>query len=269
MSTSYFLKTGKQGSDNLDLQHELFKKESLEQLGKAGLSENMVVWDIACGGGIMTEYLAQSVGPNGKVYAIDISKGQINVAKDRIEEAGHKNVEFIVGDINDIDFQKYQKADLAFSRFILMHVTKPQKIIKIIASLLKPSGVISFHESSMKHIDIKSNSAMEELYQLIIKYGDMNGLDYDIGRKIAPMCEELKLFKKVESTTKIYHTTDTAKQLISSRIDETEDQLVKSGLTTIENFAKLSAEIKAFLKSDQSNEYNLMKEQNFILAYKA
>ena len=79
----------------------------------------MVVWDIGCGSGVMTEYLAKVVGSNGYVYAIDISNDQIKVAKRRIESAGYKNVEFIVGDINKIKNDAYKKADIVYARFLI------------------------------------------------------------------------------------------------------------------------------------------------------
>ena len=103
----------------------------------------MVVWDIGCGSVIMTEHLAEAVGSEGLVYALGVSEDQIKVAKNRIKAVGYKNFQFIVGDINTLDASKYQKAYLVYSRFLLMHVYEPVKLIKHMTSLLKPDGVIS------------------------------------------------------------------------------------------------------------------------------
>ena len=94
--TNYFLSTATQGASNLDLQHEILKEASTEQLSKAGLGQGMIVWDIGCGSGAQTEYLAKAVGNEGRVYAMDISKEQVETAKRRVDTADLKNVEFLI-----------------------------------------------------------------------------------------------------------------------------------------------------------------------------
>src|SRR3990167_7555643 len=81
---TYALATGKAGSQRLDLQNKMMSEEAYKQLEKAGLSEGQTVWDIGCGNGAMTVYLAQKVGKKGHVYAIDINEEQIKVAKEKI-----------------------------------------------------------------------------------------------------------------------------------------------------------------------------------------
>lgn len=67
-SKSYFLGTGDEAAKRLDLQHELSADMSYEHLEKAGLQKGQTVFDIGCGSGAMTLYLAKAVGPEGHVY---------------------------------------------------------------------------------------------------------------------------------------------------------------------------------------------------------
>ncbi|MCH9812149.1 class I SAM-dependent methyltransferase [bacterium] len=265
----YVLQVGKQAAANLDLQHEIFKEDTFSQLRKAGLSEGMTVWDIACGSGIMTEYLAEQVGPNGTVYALDISKEQLKTAQARIEKSGHKNVEFILEDINNLDTKKYQQADVIHSSFILMHLPNTKKAIEVMSSLLKPGGVLSMHESSFGKAGKDCGPDIEQLYELFIEYGKVKGVDYDLGKKIPKICKDLKTFDKVEHIEKDYETTKQVKQLVTSRLEEAEDSMVKSEVVTAEKYAYLKNNVISFLQTRESNKCDFTKQQHYILAYKA
>jgi ubiquinone/menaquinone biosynthesis C-methylase UbiE len=267
--SEYILSTGGQGASNLDLQHELFKETSFAQLKKAGLAPGMVVWDVGCGSGAMTEHLAKTVGNEGLVYAIDISEDQIRVAQSRIAAAGHQNVQFIVEDINTLDSSSYKKADIVYSRFLLMHVRDPQKIIKFMASLLKPGGVVALHESSMNTPQEHENDpSIRQYYKLVTDYGTLKDFDYTIGRKLQKICEDLGIFSKLNCCAKTHPTTDGIKELLALRLDELQDQCVSSGLISEEDYTSLKRDVNAFLNCEKSNNCMIVAEQSHVLAYK-
>lgn len=135
--SNYALETSGRGASNFDLQNEILKENSLEQLKEAGLGPGMIVWNIGCGSGAMTEYMAHIVGPTGIVYAFDVSPVQIEVTKKRIQSAGYSNVRYIVGDIDRLDVDQYQKADIVYSRFLLMHVYEPSTYMSHLRSFKK------------------------------------------------------------------------------------------------------------------------------------
>ena len=269
-SPEYILRTDSKGASNLDLQHEIFKHESFTQLKKAGLSKGMVVWDIGCGSGVMTEYLAEMVGNTGQVYAIDASEDQIQATKNRIEAAGYKNVTFIVGDINNLDSNAYNKADIVYARFLLMHVNDPTKVIKLMASLLKPNGVLSLQESTMTTIqDEKNNNPdINKLYDLMMAYGVKKGFDYNIGSKLSTICNKSHLFSTVQHYTKNYNTTDHIKHLISLRVDELEDKLVTANLISEDQYKSLQKRLHSFLKDKKSDQCIIVPEQSHVLCIK-
>lgn len=268
-NSEYLLSVGKQAAANLDLQHEIFKEDTFAQLRKAGLGKDIIVWDVACGSGIMTEYLAEQVGPNGTVYAIDISKEQLEITKARIEKSGHKNVEFILEDINNLDIKRYQQADVVHSSFILMHLSNPKSALEKISFLLKPGGVLSMHESSFGQAGKNCGPDIEQLYKLFIEYGKVIGVDYDLGKKIPEICKDLGIFNKIEHLEKNYEATEQIKQLVTLRLEEARDAMIKSGVTTAERYDSLKNNAIAFLKSKESNKCDLTKQQHYILAYKS
>ena len=68
-----------------------------EVMDAMGAAAGSVVADIGAGGGYFTFRLAERVGPQGKVYAVDLDKLPLEKLHDRAEKEGLKQIETIVG----------------------------------------------------------------------------------------------------------------------------------------------------------------------------
>jgi len=262
--SSYILGVGEKGAKNLNLQHKMLEKNSIEQLKKAGLRQGMVVWDVGCGSGEMTEYIASVVGNSGYVYAMDVSEDQIKVAKKRIEDAGYKNVSFVVGDILAINNNNFKKADIVHSRLLLMHVKNANKAIHNMISLLKPSGVVTLEESSMDSMkDSCKNISLEKYYKLLVDYAKLRNTDYNIGRKLPSLCADLNIFSKIEYyVTKFDLSSSNGRHLLLSRFDEVKEKLVDTRLASKEEMDKIKNDIIYYFKNPNCTLYT---EQTHLL----
>ena len=124
MANDYILEVGQQGKSRLGLLNEILNPLSQRFLNHAGLSEGMHVLEAGCGIGIMTTWLAQRVGPQGRVTALDNSQEQIAVARETIEAAGLTNVEFVCSSIEGADLEAHINsevyADIQYSTFLKM-----------------------------------------------------------------------------------------------------------------------------------------------------
>jgi SAM-dependent methyltransferase len=89
-------------------------KEILKRIESYGVSfEGKDVIDIGCGTGIYGLVISQKAR---KVLCFDISDGMINILKEETQKLNIKNVETIVGDFKDYNFDKYKKAfDISFA----------------------------------------------------------------------------------------------------------------------------------------------------------
>ena len=89
-------------------------KEILKRIESYGVSfEGKDVIDIGCGTGIYGLVISQKAR---KVLCFDISDGMINILKEETQRLNIKNVEAIVGDFRDYNFDKYKKAfDISFA----------------------------------------------------------------------------------------------------------------------------------------------------------
>lgn len=99
------------------------------------------VIDIGCGCGATTLELARSVGPSGRVIAIDISQPMLGRAQERL--SGHANTTFRQGDAATLPLDNLL-ADLAVSRFGVMFFGDPVAAFANLRIGLAPAGRLRF-----------------------------------------------------------------------------------------------------------------------------
>ncbi|MBA4749239.1 MAG: class I SAM-dependent methyltransferase [Alphaproteobacteria bacterium] len=206
---TYALEVGTAGHQRLDLQHDILKENSIKCLTQAGLKPGHVVWDIGCGNGAMLPFLAQTVGGQGHVYALDQRGGQLDLAKKRVQNAGLTNVIFFQGEIGMLRGLPAQAADLVHMRLLLMHVKNPRQIIRALLPLLKEGGVVVSQESIMsKSRDYMNDVSYHACIDALVNLGKALGVDYDIGGALATLYKEAGykevgvVFEKPEATPK-------------------------------------------------------------------
>jgi ubiquinone/menaquinone biosynthesis C-methylase UbiE len=107
----------------------------------------MTVADIGAGTGLFTRLFAAAVEPDGKVYAIDISRTFIENILRTCREQGLSNVQGIVNTPTDIGLPD-NAIDLAFIADTYHHFEYPQQTLASIREALRSDGrviIIDFH----------------------------------------------------------------------------------------------------------------------------
>lgn len=233
-SPVYMLKTGHEGSKRLEHQHNLIAQMSYDKLKNEGIKEGSIVWDLGCGNGMMTAYLAKEVGSSGHVYAIDISESQLALAKDRINEQGFKNVTFIHTDIGtDTNFNK-ESVDIIFCRFLLMHVKNPDFVINTMKEVLKPNGRVINQESTL--------SAQRELFRkelssgidAIVALGHKTGVDYNIRLRLMDLYKQAGFTHVQEDLTTINLSGKDIRTAFLMSLSEWKDNAIEANVATEE-----------------------------------
>ncbi|MGD0866076.1 MAG: cyclopropane-fatty-acyl-phospholipid synthase family protein [Rhizomicrobium sp.] len=110
--------------------------------GKLYLRPGMKVLDIGCGWGSMALHLAKEF--DVEVTGITLSRQQLEICKQRAEEAGLQNrIKFELRDYRSVD----DKFDRVVSVGMFEHVGTPfyRKFFKILADCLTPTGVALVH----------------------------------------------------------------------------------------------------------------------------
>ena len=83
------------------------------------VKNGQVVADLGCATGYYTLALADSVGSEGKVYAVDKNKKSIRVLEKKIEKGGYHNIEAHASSAADLSFIKDRSVDFVFANTLL------------------------------------------------------------------------------------------------------------------------------------------------------
>lgn len=136
-----------------DAEHErLIRQASLiapytERLFRqAGIGPGQRVLDVGSGVGDVSMLLARIVGPSGEVVGMERNARSISRAEARAASAGLHNVSFVQTDVREIASVKL--FDAAVGRFILLFLPDPISVLRGVARLVRPGGVIAFQEPS-------------------------------------------------------------------------------------------------------------------------
>jgi hypothetical protein len=87
----------------------------------------------------------------------------IDVARSRLEQAGHRQVEFHVG--TEETLERYGPFDAAIGRYVLVHQRDPGQMMQRAAAAVRPAGVVAFLEGAF-HLSGDAQPP-DELYQLV------------------------------------------------------------------------------------------------------
>jgi len=106
----------------------------------------MVIADLGAGEGAFALLLAQQAK---KVIAVDTSAKMIEVGREQAQRHGIKNVEYRLGDMEEVPIEEAE-VDLVFFSQSLHHALHPERAVQEASRILKPGGRIVILDL-MKH----------------------------------------------------------------------------------------------------------------------
>ena len=111
---------------------------------EAGIGPGQRVLDVGSGVGDVAMLAARAVGPSGEVVGAECDSRSIARARNRVIQAGFTNVRFVECDVSQIEGSEL--FDAAVGRFILQFVSDPVAILRRLSQVVRPGGVLVFHE---------------------------------------------------------------------------------------------------------------------------
>ncbi len=83
------------------------------------VKKGQIVADLGCGRGYYTLALAELVGPEGKVYAVDLDTKNIQVLKKKVDKGHHHNIKMHASSAADLGFIEDKSVDFIFANGLL------------------------------------------------------------------------------------------------------------------------------------------------------
>jgi ubiquinone/menaquinone biosynthesis C-methylase UbiE len=123
-----------------------------EIVAAVGLRPGNAVADVGAGTGLFTMLFSQAVGPDGKVYAVDIAPRFLEHISKRARAAGATNVQVVRGTDISIELPP-ASVDRVFLCDTYHHFEHPQSSLASIRRALRPGGelvVVDYHREPGK-----------------------------------------------------------------------------------------------------------------------
>ena len=113
------------------------------------LTPTTVFLDLGCGRGNYTIAVAESIGPQGKVYGIDVWQEGLAELKDRASARGFNNIQTIHANLNEHIPLESATIDVCFMATVLHDLLRDDSgevVMHEIARVLKPGGKLAIIE---------------------------------------------------------------------------------------------------------------------------
>ena len=124
------------------LRNDVYRRPLVTALDRLGLREGWRCVDVGAGGGDVTVALAEVVGRDGRVYAVDSDPR----SRDETARVAAAHAQVVAITQAGEDLLLPEPVDLAFCRFLLMHVFDPVVVLRRMGAAVRPGGWVVAQE---------------------------------------------------------------------------------------------------------------------------
>ena len=139
------------------------KAYRLIAIRKLSLKRGDCVIELGCGTGLNLPFLLERIGSEGRLIGVDLTQGMLDIARERVERSGWKNVELVQSDVAAYDFPEGINGVLATGLF--GYIPEYDRVIKEASQPLVSGGHIAILDGK------QPENLPSWLFKIVLKLG--------------------------------------------------------------------------------------------------
>jgi protein-L-isoaspartate O-methyltransferase len=155
------------------------------------------VADVGAGSGYHTFRMAKEVGPEGKVYAVDIQKEMLDIIRQRMRARGVANVEPVLGKVADPMLPK-GALDLILLVDVYHEFSHPYEMTEAMVRALRPGGRLVLVEYRLEDPKVPIKLVHKMTEKQVLKEMAVHPLEHAQTSNVLPWQHIIILEKKSE-----------------------------------------------------------------------
>jgi ubiquinone/menaquinone biosynthesis C-methylase UbiE len=163
----------------------IFDPATRRRLLAAGVKPGARCLEVGAGAGSVMGWLAEQVGPSGRITAVDINTRYLDTAP--------ANVEVVKGDVRTLNFEP-NSFDLIHARYVLVHIPGSPLVLDLLWKALKPGGALVIEEpdfSAYRGLSGADLSSFNNVHQGILHMFTAKGVDPALGTRLPMLFQGL------------------------------------------------------------------------------
>ncbi len=243
--TEYVINGGTEGCNRLRVLADVYGPATQDLLSQVGIRAGASCLDLGCGGGDVTRYLAQMVGPTGAVLGVDYDAVVLDAARQETADAGLTNVSFAAEDVTS--WAPEVQFDVVYARFIFSHLPDPAAVMARLRTHMAPGGVMIVEDVDFRgHFAEPHCPALTRYTELYTQSVRNRGADPWIGPKLPG---HLRAAGFEDVNVQVYHPVALrggTKELTCTTMANIGAAVLQDNLATEEEFTAILSDLTAF-----------------------
>lgn len=208
-----------------DALEQIFDEGTIRHIAARGIGEGCTCLEIGAGGGSIAAWLAQRVGPTGRILATDVDTRFLEMlCVPNLEVRRHSVA---------VDPLPVAAFDLVHARLVLMHLRERTTVLQRIIAALKPGGwlVVEDFEAG------PSGAAMSKTQAAMRHVMELEGVDLQYGRALPDQLCAIGLDDvDTEGRTFQWRGGSRGAAMVRANCEQLRDAILNTGLVTAREF---------------------------------
>jgi SAM-dependent methyltransferase len=211
-----------QEDERLTLMSRMLDPQMFFRLGQLGVGPGWKCLEVGAGNGSVSHWLAEKVGPEGRVVASDIDTRFLD--RLALPNLAVRRIDVTRDPLGD-------EYDLVCGRAFLHHIPERIDVLARLAAAVRPGGAILIEEPDFHPVLASDSPLVRDFWQGFLAWAADHGIDYFVGRRIAPLLAGLGFADlAVHGETILFDGGSPVARYLKLTMQELEGSLVGSGL---------------------------------------